>query len=63
MGEKLDQAKGRVEEAAGSLTGNEDLKHKGRTDRVGGQVKEKVGDVADKVEDAIDTAKEATRKK
>ena len=53
MSDKTDQAKGRVKEAAGDITGNKDLKREGKTDRVAGEVKEKVGDVADKVKDAI----------
>lgn len=53
MGEKTDQAKGRVKEAAGDLTGDKDLKHEGKVDRAAGAVKEKVGEVADKVKDAV----------
>ena len=33
MGGKSDQAKGRAKEAAGVLTGNEDLEAEGMTDR------------------------------
>ena len=43
--EKLEEMKGRVKEAAGDVTDNDDLKREG---------KDKVGDVADKVKDAID---------
>ena len=53
MGEKTDQAKGRAKEAAGDLTGDKDLEREGKTERVGGEVKEKVGDAVDKVKDAI----------
>ena len=53
MGEKLDQAKGKAKEAAGDVTGDKDLKREGKTDRVAGEVKEKVGDVVDKVKDAV----------
>jgi uncharacterized protein YjbJ (UPF0337 family) len=54
MGEQMDQAKGRAKEAAGDLTDNEDLKHEGKADRVGGEVKEKVTDMVDKVKDKVD---------
>ena len=54
MGEKMDQAKGRAKEAAGDLTDNDDLKHEGKADRVGGEVKEKVSDVIDKVKEKVD---------
>ena len=53
MGEKTDQAKGRVKEAAADLTDNDDLKHEGTADRVGGEIKEKLGDAVDKVKDVL----------
>jgi len=53
MSEKLDQAKGRVKEAAGDLTNDDDLKNEGKADRVGGEVKEKVGNVVDKAKDKL----------
>jgi uncharacterized protein YjbJ (UPF0337 family) len=49
----MDEAKGRVKEAAGDLTGDQDLKNEGKVDKAAGSVKEKVGDVADKVKDAF----------
>jgi uncharacterized protein YjbJ (UPF0337 family) len=48
-----DEAKGRVKEAAGSLTGDESLKNEGKVDRATGSVKDKVGDAGDKVKDAV----------
>ncbi len=48
-----DEAKGRVKEAAGSLTGDDSLKNEGKVDRASGSVKDKVGDAADKVKDKI----------
>lgn len=48
-----DDAKGRVKEAAGSLTGDEDLKREGKVDQAGGKVKEGVEKVTDKVKDAL----------
>ncbi len=53
MGEKVDQVKGHVKEAAGSATGNEKLENEGKADRVAGEVKEKVGDAVDKVKDVL----------
>jgi len=49
----MDEAKGRVKEAAGDLTGDKDLKNEGKVDQAAGSVKDKVGDVADKVKDAF----------
>jgi uncharacterized protein YjbJ (UPF0337 family) len=48
-----DEAKGRVKEAAGDLTGDKSLKNEGKVDKVAGSVKDKVGDAADKAKDAV----------
>jgi uncharacterized protein YjbJ (UPF0337 family) len=48
-----DEAKGRIKEAAGSLTGDDSLKNEGKVDRASGTVKDKVGDAADKVKEGI----------
>ena len=63
MGENSDQAKGRIKEAAGALTGDKDLESEGKADRVAGEIKEKVGDVKDKVEHLVDKAKDALHRK
>ena len=49
----IDDAKGRVKEAAGSLTDDQDLKNEGKVDRASGAVKDKVGDAADKAKDVL----------
>ncbi len=49
----VDTAKGRVKQAAGDLTGDDDLKREGKVDEAAGTLKEKVGDAADKVKDAL----------
>jgi uncharacterized protein YjbJ (UPF0337 family) len=48
-----DDAKGRLKEAGGALTGDDDLKNEGKVDQATGTVKDKVGDAADKVKDTI----------
>jgi uncharacterized protein YjbJ (UPF0337 family) len=48
-----DDLKGRAKEAAGDLTDDESLKNEGKVDRASGAVKDKVGDAADKVKDAL----------
>ena len=48
-----DKLKGHTKEAAGDLTGDDDLKREGKVDRASGGVKDKVGDAADKVKDAV----------
>ena len=54
MAKNTDDLKGRVKEAAGDLTNNPDLKREGKVDQAAGAMKEKVGDVADKVKDILD---------
>jgi uncharacterized protein YjbJ (UPF0337 family) len=44
-----DEAKGRIKEAAGDLTGNDDLKNEGKADKAAGKVKDAVDSVKDKV--------------
>lgn len=58
MGDKSEQVKGRVKEAVGDLTGDKDLKRKGREDRLAGEAKEKLGHAKEKVEDVIGAAKD-----
>jgi uncharacterized protein YjbJ (UPF0337 family) len=55
MGEHIDEAKGRTKEAAGDLTDDEKLKREGKIDRATSSIKDKVGDVADKVKDTVGT--------
>ena len=49
----VDTAKGRLKQAAGDLTGDDDLRREGKVDEASGTLKEKVGDAADKVKDAL----------
>jgi uncharacterized protein YjbJ (UPF0337 family) len=48
-----DEAKGRLKEAAGDLTDDDDLKREGKVDRAEGEAKKKVDEAGDKVKDAI----------
>ena len=50
---KTDEAKGRVKEAAGSLTGDDELKNEGKVDRASSSVKEKVEGAVDAVKDKV----------
>jgi uncharacterized protein YjbJ (UPF0337 family) len=43
-----DDAKGRVKEATGKLTGDKDLQNEGKLDQTEGKVKEGVDKIADK---------------
>ena len=48
-----DDAKGRIKEAAGNLTGDKDLENEGKVDRAVGGVKDAVDETADKVKDVF----------
>jgi uncharacterized protein YjbJ (UPF0337 family) len=63
MGSNIDDAKGRVKEAAGDLTDSNRLKREGKADQVGAKVKEIVEDVKEKVEDVVDDVKGKISKK
>ena len=53
MESKKDELKGRMKEAAGDLTDDDDLKREGKADRAGATVKEKASEVVDKAKDVI----------
>lgn len=48
-----DDAKGRLKEATGDLTGDKDLKNEGKVDQAVGKVRDGVEGAADKLKDAI----------
>ncbi|MGA7704502.1 MAG: CsbD family protein [Solirubrobacteraceae bacterium] len=50
----VDEGKGRLKEAAGSLTGDEDLKHEGKADQAKATVKGKIDKAAEKAKDVLD---------
>lgn len=45
----IDKAKGRAKEATGALSGDKDLKARGRADQAKGSVKDAVDKVADRI--------------
>lgn len=53
MAGKMDQAKGRVKEAAGALTGNQSLKREGKADQAAGKAKRVANKVVDTVKNAV----------
>jgi uncharacterized protein YjbJ (UPF0337 family) len=50
---KGEEIKGRVKEAAGNLTDDKGLEREGKIDQGSARTKEKVGDAADKLKDAV----------
>jgi uncharacterized protein YjbJ (UPF0337 family)/anti-sigma regulatory factor (Ser/Thr protein kinase) len=53
MDEKRDETKGRIKEATGTLTGDDDLKREGKMDRAGATVKEKTGNAVERTKEAV----------
>ena len=57
MSHETDKLKGRTKEAAGDLTGNDELKREGKVDQASGNIKEKaehaIEGVADKARDIL----------
>jgi uncharacterized protein YjbJ (UPF0337 family) len=53
MGAKMDETKGRMKEAAGDLTDDDELKREGKTDQLGADIKDKADKVVDKAKDMV----------
>jgi uncharacterized protein YjbJ (UPF0337 family) len=49
----MDKAKGRLKEAGGDLTDDQEMKNEGKVDRAEGTVKDKADDAADKAKDIV----------
>jgi len=54
MGGKMDQIKGRIEEATGVITDDDRLKRQGKLDQAVGKVKETAARVAEKVKEKVE---------
>ena len=54
MGEITDKVKGKIKQAAGTVTGNEKLKREGKLDEAKGKLKGDVEDVKDAVKNAVE---------
>jgi len=61
MSGKMDQVKGRIEEAAGVITDNDRLKRQGKLDQAVGKVKETAAKVAEKVKGKVERAANAMK--
>lgn len=61
MGEITDKTKGRIKQAVGSLTGDEQLKQEGENDELKGALKGAVKDVKHAVKDAKHAIKQAIK--
>ena len=50
----IDEAKGRVERAAGELSGDDELKREGSIDKAAGKAKDAIDGASDTVKDKLD---------
>jgi uncharacterized protein YjbJ (UPF0337 family) len=57
-----DDAKGRAKEAAGSLSGDDELKREGKADQAAGKLKDLADSTKDKVDDAIDALRDRDKR-
>ena len=58
FGEQTNKIKGRIKEAVGALTDNDNLKRQGQRDQTVGEVKEAAESAAEKVKDKVERAVE-----
>ena len=58
MSGEADKASGRIKQAAGDLTDNDDLKNEGKKDEAAGKTKDAVDDAKDKVNNAVDSVRD-----
>lgn len=62
MDSNIDQTKGKIKQAVGDLTGNDDLKSEGKADERAGDAKEAVEAIKDKANDVVDKVKDMLTK-
>jgi uncharacterized protein YjbJ (UPF0337 family) len=62
MGEIIDKTKGKIKQAVGTLTGNEEIKREGERDERVGKIEGAVADVKGAVKDAGHAIKDAVKK-
>lgn len=53
MSGTADEIKGRIKEAVGAITDNDELRREGKVDQAAGKVKQAVEKVVDKVKNAV----------
>lgn len=59
MSGEADKVSGKAKQAAGDLTGNDELEREGKKDEAAGEVKDKVDDAKDAVNDGVDSIKDS----
>lgn len=59
MSGEADKTSGKLKQAAGGLTDDEELEAEGEREELAGKAKNALGDMADKAKGAVDSAKDA----
>lgn len=54
MAGERDKVKGRAKQAAGDLTGDDEMRREGQADEAGGDVKDLIDKAANKLEETVD---------
>jgi uncharacterized protein YjbJ (UPF0337 family) len=63
MGEKTDKISGRAKQAAGAVTGDEEIKREGERQEDKGKLKGKLDSAVDKAQDALEDLKDKADRK
>jgi uncharacterized protein YjbJ (UPF0337 family) len=63
MGEKTDKVSGRAKQAAGAVTGDEDLQREGERQEDKGKLKDKLDEGVDKAQDVLEDLKDKADRK
>ena len=58
---KIDEGKGRAKQAAGDVTGNDDLHREGKTDELAGKARQTVSDAGEKVGEGVEKVADAAK--
>ncbi len=58
---KVDEGKGRVKQAAGDLTGDDELHREGKVDKAAGKTRQAVSDAGEKVGEGVSKVADASR--
>lgn len=62
MAGEADKVKGRAKQAAGDLTGDDEMRREGRADEAGGDVKDLIDKAADKLNETVDKIRSNDRR-
>jgi uncharacterized protein YjbJ (UPF0337 family) len=58
---KVDEGKGRAKQAAGNLTGDDDLQREGKVDKAAGKTRQTVSDAGEKVGGGVSKVADAAK--